>query len=111
MRQLLKTLYEFKIRTMFYFQLGYGEVSSTASMIKDIAILLGFAVIVFKIQLSLRETLLISAVTFLIFILIGVILKKTGMSDFTTRMSNSVNPELKLVRKIAKHLGVEEDGE
>ncbi len=108
MKDLVKTLYQWKIRTLFYFNLGYGEVSTSVSMVKDIAILLGFVVLVFKINLSIPVTVAIFTSMFLGFILLGFILKKTGMSDYATKMGNSVNPELKLVRKIAKKLEIKD---
>jgi hypothetical protein len=108
MRQLVQTIYRWKIKMMFYYGLGYSEVSSTISMVKDVAILLGFVVVVFKINLSILVTVIIFTAMFLAFILLGYILKKTGMSDYATKMSNSVNPELKLVREIAKKLEIKE---
>lgn len=109
MKEIIRVLYQFKIRTMFYFQLGYSEVNSLVSLVKDMFILLGFAVIIFKIHLSAFVTMIICVVAFLIFVLIGIILKKSGMSDYAIKTSNSVNPELKLVRKIAKHLGIKDE--
>jgi hypothetical protein len=108
MRDLAKTLYCWKIKMMFYYGLGYNEVSSLISMVKDVAILLGFVVVVFKINLSILVTVIIFSTMFLTFILLGYILKKTGMSDYATRMNNSVNPELKLVRKIAEKLDIKD---
>lgn len=109
MKQLVKTLYQLKIKLMFYYGLGYGEVSNTISMVKDVAILLGFIVVVFHVKLTVPVTVAIFAFMFLAFILLGFILKVTGMSDYATKMNNSVNPELKLVRKIANYLGIKED--
>ncbi len=108
MKEFIKAVYYCKIRMMFYFTLGYGEVNGLAMLGKDIAILLGFAVVVFKIHLDIIQAVGIGVGSFLLFIIIGVILKATGMSDYTSKLGNSINPELKLVRKIAKHLGVEE---
>lgn len=106
MRELVKTVYQWKIKMMFYYGLGYNEVSSLISMVKDVAILIGFVVVVFKINLSIPVTVSIFTCMFLGFILLGFILKKTGMSDYATKMNNSVNPELKLVIKIAEKLNV-----
>jgi len=108
MRELFKLIYRFKIRTLFYFQLGYGEVSSFVSLAKDIAIILGFLALVLHFHISLLATIGFGIGAFLLFTGLGLILKKSGMSDYATKTSNSVNPELQLVRKIAKHLNIPE---
>ncbi len=109
MRHLVKTLYQWKIRTLFYFNLGYSEVSTTISMVKDCAIILGFIILALKINLPIPVTISIFVILFLGFILLGFILKKTGMSDYANKMGNSVNPEVKLINKIAEKLGVHEN--
>lgn len=108
MRELLKAAYRFKIKTMFYFGLGYSEVSNVISLCKDIAIILGFAALVLKIHISLKEILGLGIVAFIGFCCLGLILKKTGMSDYAVKTSNNVNPEMKLIRKIAKQLNIDE---
>ncbi len=108
MKELFKFLYRFKIKVMFYFGLGFAEVSNLVSLTKDIAIILGFLVLVFKWHIGIKETVLLAVGSFLGFVALGIILKESGMSDYATRMSNSINPELKLIRKIAKHLNIEE---
>lgn len=107
LRSASKAVYTSKIKVMFYFNLGYGEVSGIISMVKDIAIILGFAVLVFHFKLSVLSTIIICFTAFAAFILTGLVLKATGMSDFSNRMNNSVNPELKLINKIADKLDVE----
>lgn len=110
MRDLFKLIYRFKIKLMFFFNLGYGEVSNLVSAAKDIAILLGFAVLVFKIHLGVKSSIIIGVVGFLGFTTIGVILKATGMSDYANHLSNSVNPQIRLLDKIAEKMGVKDYG-
>ncbi len=59
MKELIKLLYQWKIKTMWYFGLGYGEVNGVVSLAKDIAVLLGVAVIVFKFSLSITAMMVI----------------------------------------------------
>lgn len=92
---------------MFYFSLGYNEVNAPISLVKDLLIVIGFVVVVFKIQLSIVVSVLICLGAVVGFTILGFILKHTGMSDFSVKVSNSVNPELKLINKIADKLGVD----
>lgn len=109
MRNLIKLLYRWKIKVMFYFGMGYSEVNGVITLAKDLAILLGFMVLIFKIHLGIITTLLIGFVSFLIFIAIGVVLKASGMKDYAIKLDNSVNPEIKLINKIADKLGINKD--
>jgi hypothetical protein len=109
MKAILKKIYEFKIRVMFFFNLGFNEVANMVSLVKDLAILIGFGVLVLKFHISLLNTILIAIATFLLFIGYGILLKITGMSDYQNRITNSVNPELKKINAIAKHLGVDNE--
>jgi hypothetical protein len=108
MKHLVQILYRFKIRVLFYFGLGYSEVSNFVSLAKDIAIILGFLALVLHWHIGLAATLGLGLGSFALFTLLGLVLKKSGMSDYAVKTSNSVNPELQLVRKIAKHLNINE---
>lgn len=108
MRELIKKAYQLKIKTLFYFSLGYGEVSNLVSLMKDIVIILGFASLVLRVHVSIRETVGLGIIAFCGFTLLGWLLKQSGMSDYAVKTSNNVNPEMKLIRKIAKHLNIEE---
>lgn len=106
--ELIKTLYRFKIRVMFFFGLGFGEVAALIGLVKDILILLGAMVLLFKFHFGIVTTILICVVIFISFVGFGIVLYKTGLSAFGIQTTNSINPELQLIRKIAKHLGIEE---
>lgn len=108
MKEFFKRLYFFKIKVMFYFILGYGEVAGIVNLVKDVAIILAAVVLIFKVHLGIKVSVLISLGSFLIFTVFGIILKKSGTADYTARMNNSVNPELKLIRKIAEKLKINE---
>ncbi len=108
MKELLKLIYRLKIKTLFYFGLDYGEVSSFVSLAKDLAIILGFLALVLHFHIGLEVTALLAVGSFLLFVALGFLLKKSGMSDYAVKTSNSVNPEMQLIRKIAKHLNIEE---
>ena len=109
LKNLVRQMYLAKIKVMFYFSLGYGEVNGIISMVKDIVIILGFMVLVFKVHLGIWHTVLLAIGCFAAFILLGAVLKHTGMSDFATKVNNSVNPELKLINRIAEKLGIVND--
>lgn len=104
--QILKIAYRFKIRLMFYFNLGYSEFSTPVSVVKDLALVLTFLNIVFKINFGWKIDVLACMFVFATFTGVGLILKKSGMSDFANRISNSVNPEIKKINKIAEKLGI-----
>jgi len=106
MKSLIKTLYQFKIKMMFFFGLGWNEFATPIAVVRDIAVVLTFAKLVLNINFGWKIDGLICLGSFVLFIFIGWILKLTGMSDFATKLGNSVNPELKLVRKIAEKLDV-----
>lgn len=106
MRELIKTIYRAKIKTMFYFGLGYSEVSNIVSMVKDVAIILTASVLIFKVHLSVAGTVLVCLGSFIGFTVIGLILKKSGMSDYATKLSNSISPELQNINKIVEHLKI-----
>lgn len=108
MREFFKKIYRLKIRVMFYFNLGWGDLAAPIAVVRDIAIVLTFAKLVLNISFGLLINIAICFFTFSIFILIGFILKFSGMSDYATKIGNSVNPELKKINKIAEHLGIKE---
>lgn len=98
--EFIKFLYHTKIRLMFYFSLGWNEFATPIAVIRDIAVILTFAKLVLNISFGWKIDALICFLSGLIFILVGFILKATGMSDYATRVSNSVNPQLMLIEKI-----------
>lgn len=104
MKELIKTIYRWKIRTLFYFNLGYGEVVGIVNQVKDVAIIIGFLVLVLKVHVSLKASIIICVATFALFTLIGWILKLSGMSDYANKLSNSINPEIKMIPEILKKL-------
>jgi fatty acid desaturase len=93
---------------MFFFNIGWSEVATPIAVVRDIAIVLTFAKLVLNIGFGWKTDILICVISGLIFVLVGWVLKVTGMSDFATKMGNSVNPELKMINKISEHLGIKE---
>jgi hypothetical protein len=85
---------------MFYFSLGWNEFATPIAVVRDIAVILTFAKLVLNISFGWKFDALICLLSGLVFILVGFILKATGMSDYATRVSNSVNPQLMLIEKI-----------
>jgi|SRR6185369_6423261 len=106
-KELVKILYQFKIKTFFYFALGWAELSTPIAVVRDIAIILTFAKLVFGISFSYLLDGLICLGCFLGFIGIGWALKATGMSAYGNKLNNSVNEEVMLIRKIAERLNVQ----
>jgi hypothetical protein len=109
MREFLKKIYRAKISLMFYWNLGYSEFSTPIAVLRDIGITLTVLKILFKISFGIVTDILICTVTFLIFYAIGKILVANHMTQFQNKLSNSYNPELAAVRKIAEHLGINVD--
>ena len=110
MKDLVKLLYRFKIKVMFYFGLGFAEVNNTLSLVKDIIIVLGYGVLALHIHLNLWATVGICVLAFFSFLLLGFILKQSGLSDYQTKLTNSINPEVKLIPDIIKRLERIENG-
>ncbi len=106
MKELIKKLYQWKIRGMFYFGLGWNELATPIAVTRDIAIILTFAKLVLNISFGWKIDALICLISGLIFVFVGWILKKTGMSDYATRVGNSINPQVMLIEKIAEKLEI-----
>jgi hypothetical protein len=85
---------------MFFFSLGWNEFATPIAVVRDIAVILTFGKLVLNINFGWRADALICLLSGLIFILVGFILKATGMSDYANRVSNSVNPQVMLIEKI-----------
>ena len=102
----VKRLYKFKIRLMFLFNIGYGELVNLIAIGRDLAIILAFLDINLKINLGWRIDIGLFCLCFLIFVVLGLILKQTGMTDYNNMISNSVNPEIRLVNEIARKMGI-----
>ncbi len=94
---------------MFYFNLGWGEIATPIAVTKDILVTLAAINFLFKINFGLKVDLIICIGAFTFGISLGLILKFSGMSDYANKLSNSINPEMKLINKIAKHLGIIHD--
>lgn len=104
MKELIKIAYRWKIKVLFYFNLGYGEVVGIVNQVKDVAIIIGFLVLVLKVHINLKTSIIICIVSFGLFTLIGCILKFSGMSDYANKLSNSINPEIKMIPEILKEI-------
>ena len=91
---------------MFYFSLGWSEFATPIAVVRDIAVILTFAKLVLNISFGWKIDALICFLSGLIFILVGFVLKATGMSDYANRVSNSINPQVMLIEKIAEKLDV-----
>ena len=111
MKHIVKQLYRLKIRLMFYFNLGWSELATPIAVLRDIGLTLTFLDVLFKINFGWRIDALICVFGFVFFLAFGILLKKTGMSDYTNRLNNSINPELKLINDIAKKLNVYAENE
>jgi hypothetical protein len=103
MKELIKRLYRFKIYITLRFNWGYSEISSYVAMVKDIAIILTGIVLVFKIHIGFGWSIFFCVFFFLLCVLGGVILDKTGMLKYGQSLTNQQNLEiteiLELVRK------------
>ena len=98
--EFIKFLYHTKIRLMFYFGLGWNEFATPIAVTRDIAVILTFAKLVLNISFGWRIDALICLLSGLLFVLVGLLLKKSGMADYASRVSNGVNPQLMLIEKI-----------
>jgi len=107
MIKLLKQLYRLKISAMFLFSLGFSELATPIAVVRDVGIILAALDILFHIHFSFITDVIICVVSFGVFILLGFILKTSGMSMFATKVNNSVSPEMQLIRQIAKKLNIE----
>ena len=108
MKQFIKKAYQFKIRILFYFSLGFNEFSTPIAVVRDIAVILTFAKLVLNISFGWKIDALICLISGLIFILIGCVLKITGMSDYAVKVNNSINPQLKKLDLMATKMGVKD---
>ncbi len=88
---------------------GFGLVSNVLGLIRDIGTALLVLALLFGIKFGVRWDIAIGIITFCLFVGLGEILKRKGLLDYATKLSNSVNPELKLIRKIANHLEIDND--
>lgn len=109
MKELLRVLWRFKIKVMFYFNLGFSEISNLVNLVKSVLIIVAGLVYLFRFNLSISTITMICVVSFLGCIGLGFILKLTGMADYATKFSNDINPELKLIRKIANHFNINDN--
>ena len=100
MKELIKKIYQAKIKFVYFFNLGYGEVATPIAVVRDIGITLGLLKWLFNISFGWKWDTLICIVCFLIFYLIGRILVETNMTQFGNKLSNSYNPEISLLNKI-----------
>lgn len=103
---MIKWLYKFKIKWLFYFGLGWNELSAPIVVVRDIGLILAFLKLLFGINLSWKVDIGLCVTVFIGFTALGIILKKTGMSDYMTEINNSVNPQLKKLDLIAKKLNI-----
>lgn len=82
---------------MFYFNLAWGEVSTPLAVVRDIGIILTFLKILFNISFGWKIDALLCLIVFILFTILGIVLKKTGMSDYQNKLNNSINPEISLI--------------
>ncbi len=100
MSEFIKIFYRFKIKLMFYFGLGWNEFATPVAVVRDIAVVLTFIKLVLGISFGWKIDGLICIVSMGLFVLIGFIMKESGMADYGTKIGNSINPELQLIRQI-----------
>ena len=99
-------IYQQKIKLMFYFNMGYGEFSTPLAVIKDVGIILALFTVLLKVDFSWLTDIIICLSVIVGFVLIGIGLKLNGLADFNQRIGNSINPEIKLINKIAEKLEI-----
>jgi len=103
-KELVKRVYESKIRFIYYWNLGYGEFATPIAVVRDIGITLGLLKWLFNLSFGWKWDVVICIVCFLAFYIIGRILVGTKMIQFSNKLSNSYNPELVLINKIWEKL-------
>lgn len=94
---------------MFYFGLGFNEVANLVNLVKSVLIILAGLVYLFHLNLSVPSIVTICIVSFVGCIVLGLILQVTGMADYANQVSNNINPEMKLIRQIAKALNINDN--
>lgn len=87
---------------MFLFGQGFSEVSAIVGLVKDVAIILLAVNLVFKVDLGIVWTGVICFVSFWLFVLLGFVLKNSGMLDYGQMISNSINPQIRKIDEIEK---------
>lgn len=105
---MLKKLYRLKIKGMWLFSLGFGELGTPIAVVRDIGIVLTVLDLLFKIKFSIMVDILICLGAFVFFIGVGYLLKVSGMADYQQDLGNSVNPQIRLLGKIAESLNIKE---
>ncbi len=107
-KDFIKKVYQWKINFVYFFGLGYAEISTPFDIVYKGSVILASLKILFKIEFSLLTDIIFCLVAYLLLFGVGKILTITKMTQYANRLSNSYNPELRLVRKIAEQLNVKE---
>src|SRR5260221_8753954 len=92
----MKTIYWLLVR----FGWGFGLVSGVLGLIRDIGTILLFLAILFGVKFGLIWDGFIGISSFFAFVGLGEWLKRRGYLDYSAKLSNSINPEIKRINEI-----------
>lgn len=89
---------------MFYFGIGFGEVSAQVGLVKDLLVILAALSLILKFHINGTLTIILAFVAFWLFIILGVIIKKSGMAAYGQMIQNSINPQILEISEILKEV-------